>query len=116
MSCGAPTAVKSLNRESGISIAGCRLSTAASTSATEYAVARGARSRSIRNANSASATRMWLAPNGTVPPFSNTRSRSSRPASGPSTAMCAWPALLVAAIFQPYSGAALRASSRAWMA
>ena len=54
---------------------------------------------------------MWLAPNGTVAPLSNARSRSSRPASGPSTLMCFCPATLVAAIFQPKSGAALRRSS-----
>jgi len=30
--------------------------------------------------------------------------------------MCRWPAALVAAIFQPISGRALRRSSSAWMA
>jgi hypothetical protein len=51
-----------------------------------------------------------LAPNGKSIPLSKTFSRSSRPASGPSTLMCVWPAWLVAAIFQPKSGAELRRS------
>ena len=70
----------------------------------------------MRKANSASATRIRFAPKGRTAPPSDTISASRRPASGPSTLMCCWPAALVAAIFQPKSGRGLRASSRAWTA
>lgn len=101
MSCGAPARLKSAKRESGTSIAGCSAATAATTSSTPYGAARGGRSRPMRKANSASATRIRFAPKGRAAPSSDTISASSRPASGPSTLMCACPAALVAAIFQP---------------
>ena len=67
----------------------------------------------MRNTNSTSATSMRLAPSRTVSPTGTIFSASSRPAMGPLTLMCFCPATLVAAIFQPASGRALSASTRA---
>ena len=107
MSCGAPTRAKSSYRESGSSIAGCRESTASSTSFNTVDRVRAGSERPRRNANSASATRMWLPSSATAPGAGRSlRDRrhavvESRPASGPSTPMCACPTRLVAAIFHP---------------
>ena len=52
----------------------------------------------MRKANSGSATSMRLAPSMAGPPGGSSISARIRPASGPSTAICCCPALLVAAI------------------
>jgi hypothetical protein len=78
-----------------------------------YGTSRTGSARPIRNANSTSATRIELPSSGTTAPGASTRSRSMRPAIGPSTLMCRWPATLVAAIFQPTTGWPERSASEA---
>ena len=56
---------------------------------------------------------MRLPASETVAQGACTRSARMRPASGPSTPMCFCPATLVAAIFQPYGGWAVKRSSPA---
>src|SRR6266850_1739606 len=63
-------------------MAGCRDSTASSTSCIEYADARGGRSRAMRNANSASATFIRLLTIGTLAPVWNVRLSRRGPAIG----------------------------------
>lgn len=72
--------------------------------------------RPKRKANSISATRILLVASETVPPISTAFSAMRRPAIGPSTLMCLCPARLVAAIFQPKSGADERSITCDWMA
>lgn len=99
-----------------ISIAGCNVSMAASTSSTVYGAARGGRLRPIRKANSGSPTRISLPFIGAAPPSAITVSLMMRPAMGPATLMCFCPASLVAAIFQPNNLPLDCRSSAAWMA
>ena len=70
----------------------------------------------MRKANSGSATRISLPAIGAVPPFTISVSSKMRPAMGPGTLMCFWPASLVAAIFQPNNLALEVRSISAWMA
>jgi hypothetical protein len=69
-----------------------------------------------RKANSGSATRMPLPGQRHGGAVGVHWPASNRPASGPLTPMCAWPALLVAAIFQPTTRSSATAGSSAWMA
>jgi hypothetical protein len=86
------------------------------TSSIVYSLERGARSRPKRKASSSSATFIRLVFSGSVAPLVTTRSAGNRPASGSSTPMCACPSRLVAAIFQPKIGFALRDSINDWIA
>ena len=70
----------------------------------------------MRKANSGSATRISLPAIEAVPPSAITVSARMRPAIGPATLMCFWPASLVAAIFQPNRCAVERFSIAAWIA
>ena len=100
----------------GVSIAGWSVATAASTSATEYGWRAGAGRTRKRNANSGSATHSgWRRKEGRAvlerPLTKQTAGeRAARPGGD------AWPAALVAAIFQPNSGLRAATGRVAWMA
>ncbi len=70
----------------------------------------------MRKANSGSATRISLPAIGAVPPSAISVSCRMRPAMGPATLICFWPASLVAAIFQPNSLVLEVRSISAWIA
>ena len=102
MICAAPALTKSAKRKSGISIAGCSVSTASRTSL--HRVGRRSRrqiGRACERQIRARPTRISLPAIEAVPPSGMTVSARMRPAIGPSTLMCFCPASLVAAIFQP---------------
>ena len=70
----------------------------------------------MRNANSASITFMCSGAAGRRAPSARMKFLNSRPASGSVTPICACPALLVAAIFQPETGCAALATIASWIA